>query len=134
MTERGIIERFGFTIQGLKIIKFIWEIKFQALKIERAMSNGLPEDAYVGFEPLVDAFVQTIVGRGALRKTSKSNPTSSAGNNLPPQTYGSKRVAPAVANRKCRVLKGRLGWLDGRRWTLEELGQSEDLIPTCVQD
>ena len=31
----------------------------------------------------------------------------------------------AKNDRECRVLKGRLGVLDGRKWTLEELGNSE---------
>jgi len=133
MSERSIIERCGFTIQGLKALQCIWKIKGQALKIEKAMPQGLPVEAYVGFEPLVDAFVQSVVGYGAFGKTSKLNMASSAGNDLRLQACRFLRATPTSTKRHYNLLKGRLGWLDGRKWTLEELGQRENLTRERVR-
>jgi len=133
MSERSIIERCGFTIQGLKALQCIWKIKGQALKIEKAMPQGLPVEAYVGFEPLVDAFVQSVVGYGAFGKTSKLNMASSAGNDLRLQACIFLRATPTSTKRHYNLLKGRLGWLDGRKWTLEELGQRENLTRERVR-
>jgi len=93
ISERCVIERLGFTVQGLNAIKYLWQLKDQALKIQNAILKGLPAEAYCGFEQLVDAFVQTVVKN----------------------------------DREYVVLKGRLGLLYGRKWTLEELGQRENL-------
>lgn len=93
ISERSIIERLGFTVQGLNAINHFWQLRDQAFSIQNAIENGLPAEAYHGFEQLVDAFVQKVVKN----------------------------------DREYIVLKGRLGLLDRRKWTLEELGQRENL-------
>lgn len=93
ISERSVIERLGFTVQGLNVINHLWQLKDQAFKIQDAVLKGLPAKAYCSFGQLVDAFVQTVVKNG----------------------------------RESSVLKGRLGLLNGRKWTLEELGQRENL-------
>lgn len=93
ISECGVIERLGFTIQGLSTIYHLWRLKDQAFKIQNAILKGLPATAYRSFERLMDAFAQTVVKNG----------------------------------RESSVLKGRLGLLDGRKWTLEELGHRENL-------
>lgn len=93
ISERSVVERLGFTVQGLSTIYHLWQLKDQAFKIQNAILKGLPAKTYCSFEQLMDAFAQTVVRNG----------------------------------RESSVLKGRLGLLDGRKWTLEELGQREHL-------
>ena len=93
ISEQSVIERLGFTIHGLNVIKYLWQLKNQASKIEKTIFKGIPVEAYGEFEQLADAFVQIVV------KNDREN----------------------------MVLKGRLGLLEGRKWTLEELGQRENL-------
>ncbi|MHC1729714.1 MAG: RNA polymerase sigma factor region1.1 domain-containing protein [Syntrophobacteraceae bacterium] len=127
VTERSIIIRLGLTIKGLETVHFIWKLKEQALRIRTAIAKGLPAEAYAGFEPLVDAFVQRVVESYQLRKPCKSNLMSSMGNDPHgSKSYRLKRLVTEI-ERNCIILKGRLGLLDGRKWTLEELGQPENL-------
>lgn len=96
ISERNVIKHFGFTLQGVKVIKHLWLLKEHALKLITRISSGLPTEAYSGFNNLVDCFVRSII-----RNDKK-------GYHYP-------------------VLMGRLGFLDERRWTLEELGQRLNL-------
>ncbi|MBU1213479.1 MAG: hypothetical protein KJ587_19765, partial [Alphaproteobacteria bacterium] len=93
ITEKNIIDHFGFTIYGLNAIRYMWGLKEQALLIEKSAMKGLAKDAFGSFNHLVDAFVQVI---------------------------GKKK-------RDYEILKGRWGAIDGRKWTLEELGLHENL-------
>jgi transcriptional regulator with XRE-family HTH domain len=93
ISERNVIKHFGFTLQGLKVIKHLWLLKEHALKFITRISAGLPTEAYSSFSNLVDGFVRTII------KKAYHYP----------------------------VVMGRLGFLDQRRWTLEELGQRLNL-------
>jgi hypothetical protein len=93
LSEKDIIDTYGFTMAGLRLIHQIWDLKDKAVKLNEEISKGLPIEAYDSFEQLVHDFIQTIVNN----------------------------------KRESRILMGRLGVLDGRKWTLGELGQKENL-------
>jgi len=99
ISERSVIKRLGFTAQGISAICYLWRLKDQAFEIQNTILKGLPITAYCSFEQLTDAFTQAVVNK----------------------TQESKKA------RESSVLKGRLGLLDGRKWTLEELGLRENL-------
>ncbi len=93
ISERNIIKRCGLTLQGLKTVRNLWQLKEHAQMLITKISSGLPSSVYNSFGNLVDAFVRSIIKK--------------------------EYYYP--------VLMGRLGFLDERKWTLEELGQRLNL-------
>lgn len=99
LSERNIVVRLGFSIQGLKALWQVWYLKEQGLEFMNTLSKGIPIEAYGNFEQLIDEFLRNLVKR----------------------------------EREGRILKGRLGLLDGRKWTLEELGYREKITRERVR-
>lgn len=61
ITERVILDRMGFTVEGLKTISSLWQLKEQSTKIINRIWKGLPVKVYKEFDQLVDAFLLTVV-------------------------------------------------------------------------
>jgi len=99
LSEKNIVARLGFSMQGLKTIWQVWLLKEQGLEVMETLSKGIPIEAYGNFEQLIDEFLRDLVKR----------------------------------EREGRILKGRLGLLDGRKWTLEELGYREKITRERVR-
>ncbi|MBU2260706.1 MAG: hypothetical protein KKF02_02115 [Proteobacteria bacterium] len=99
LSERNVVARLGFSIQGLKAIWQVWYLKEQGLELMNTLSKGIPIEAYGNFEQLINEFLRNLVKR----------------------------------EREGRILKGRLGLLDGRKWTLEELGYREKITRERVR-
>lgn len=93
ISERNIIKHFGFTLQALKTVRGLWQLKENAQILITRVSAGLPANAYKSFGNLVESFVRSVIKK--------------------------EYYYP--------VLMGRLGFLDERKWTLEELGQRLNL-------
>ncbi|MCK9363833.1 MAG: hypothetical protein M0P74_09595 [Syntrophales bacterium] len=99
LSESNIVNRLGFSMQGLQAIRQVWYLKEIGLELMKTLSKGIPIEAYGNLEKLIDEFMWNLVGR----------------------------------EREGRILKGRLGLLDGRKWTLEELGDREKITRERVR-
>jgi len=100
LTERTVIERLGFSATALRAIRHLWQLKALALSLLKSAQAGLSPDAYGEFHHLTDAYLRVAL---------------SAQHRKPGRT----------SERDFRVLKARLGLVDGRKCTLAELGSRE---------
>jgi len=99
LSERDIILRLGFSIEGLKVLRQLWCFREQAIELMKKYLKGVPVEAYRDYDRLIDEFLLPLVKH----------------------------------ERESRILKGRLGLLDGQKWTLEELGSRENITRERVR-
>ena len=109
LTERVVLERSGFSVAALRAIRHLWHLKALALELQKGAAAGLPPKVYGEFHQMADAYLWQAVS--AL----------------------SRQQAVATPERDYRVLRARLGLVDGRKCTLEQVGRQEKLTKERVR-
>lgn len=106
ITERTVIERLGLCSAALRDIGNLWFLQERAASLQWSARAGLPSRAYGDFYRLADAYLDLALSR----IPSKQN---------------------VEAHR--RMLRGRLRLMDGRKWSLRELGKREGVTHERVR-
>lgn len=100
ITERTVVQKLGISAAALRAIHYLWQLQERAVSIAESARAGLPTKAYGDFARLAEGYLELAVAKIC---------GGSLGHERAPQ---------------CRqLLRARLRMIDGRKWTLSELGQ-----------
>jgi hypothetical protein len=111
LTERTVIERWGFTASALRGIRQLWRLRQLAPVLREGVTQGIQPQAYGEFHLLADAYLRLALA--------------------PPPEKSAADLC--VSQRDFRILQARLGLLDGRRGALVELARQEKVTRERVR-